>query len=265
MGALALAKPEGVSVVRKGLALSKNFLEKNSQFILTGTGIIGIFTTAVIASKDTVKATKLIEEAETEKGEHIDTVDKAKLVWKCYIPTAISVGLTVGAVIAGCAISEKKRAALAGLYALSETALKDYQQKVEETYGPKKEQAIRDAVNSDKVADRMVDPEALVGTSGMVMVLDKWTGRMKPSTPDIIQKAANDISQSILCGDMCASLNEFYGLVGWDGCKVGDECGWNIGHLCKPYFTSALTSDMKPVLVLDWDRDCEPIVTYREI
>lgn len=265
MGALALAKPEGVSVVRKGLALSKNFLEKNSQFILTGTGIIGIFTTAVIASKDTVKATKLIEEAETEKGEHIDTVDKAKLVWKCYIPTAISVGLTVGAVIAGCAISEKKRAALAGLYALSETALKDYQQKVEETYGPKKEQAIRDAVNSDKVTTQMTDPELAVGAHGKILVKDKMSGRIFVSTVDEINKAANDISQSILCGDMCASLNEFYGMIGLDGVGFGDECGWNIGHLCKPYFTSALTSDMRPVLVLDWDRDCEPMVAYREI
>lgn len=254
-----------MSVVRKGLAISKNFLEKNSQFILTGTGVVGVFTTAFIASKDTVKATRLIEKAEVEWGERMDTVDKVKIAWKCYIPTAISVGLTVGAVIAGCAISEKKRAALAGLYALSETALKEYQEKTEQLYGEKKAQAVKDGVNADHASETVVDPDLMVGGTGKVLVKDKMSGRVFMATVDSINKAANDISQSILCGDMCASLNEFYGLIGLDGVGFGEECGWNIGHLCRPYFTSALTSDMRPVLVLDWDRDSEPLVTYREI
>ena len=47
--------------------ITKGFIMKHSPEILIGAGIVGMFTTTVIAVKNTPKAIKRIEEAEEEK------------------------------------------------------------------------------------------------------------------------------------------------------------------------------------------------------
>ena len=63
---------------------------------------------------------------------------------------ALSVGSTV-CLIAAHGENQRRNAALATAYALSESALKDYREKVTETVGPKKAEAVDDAVARDKL------------------------------------------------------------------------------------------------------------------
>lgn len=273
MNALQLATPSGISKFKKGLVFTKNYIEKQSPVLLAGSAVVGVFTVAYLASKDTIKANEVVKKKKIEVERELSMAEKVEAAWKCYIPTAISVGLTVTAIIASCAISQKRQAALAGLYALSETALKEYQDKVEAKYGPNKEQAVRDSVNSKYAEDVPVDEfltnditdEEVASTPGIVWVKDKFTGRMFKSTIERIRQAANTMNESILGGDMCSSYNDFYSELGLACFEFGDETGWNMGNLCRPYFTSALTSNMRPIVVLDWDRNGRPRGDYREI
>lgn len=264
MTQLTLTQPGIIVAARKGLAVTSNFIVKQSPIILAGTAIVGVGTTGYLAYKAGLKADEVIKAAEEEKGEPLTTQEKIQTGWKLWIPPVASGVMTVGAIVASSAISQKRQAALAGLYAMSETAMKEYQAKVEEKYGSKKEQEIRDAVNADSVKDD-IPPFNPDSYGGKVLVKDRMSGRIFLGDPNKIRAAANELAEGILNGDMCASLNEFYEMIDLESTETGIMCGWNLSHLPKVYFTSALTSDMRPILVLDWDNRGDPIVDYRDI
>lgn len=275
MSNLVLAKPEFISTTRKLIVRGGNFIAKQSPIILAGTAIVGVGTTAYLATKAGIRANELIKEAEHEKmqaqGEDssLTAIEKIQASWTAYVPTVISGGLTIGAIIASSAISQRRQAALAGLYALSETALKEYQDKIEKEYGPKEAQKVRDAINGDHVGNAGLPPWDIdTLPQGDVLCFDKFTGRYFVSSVQKIQFASAELTKMIYGGDMCASLNEFYGLLNnkdLPQCEVGDDVGWNIDTPPEAYFTSCLTSDMKPCLVLDWANSHGPTYRYRDI
>lgn len=271
MSSLVLAKPQVISTARKLIVRGGNFIAKQSPIILAGTAIVGVGTTAYLATKAGIRANDLIKEAEYEKSSvqgtetKLTTMETVQTTWKAYVPTVISGGLTIGAIIASSAISQRRQAALAGLYALSETALKEYQDKVEQKYGSKDAQTLKDQINADKVRNVETPKELFDLPSGKVLCFDKLSGRYFMSSVESLKKAANDLNHSILSGDMCASVNELYSNMGLEECGFGEDIGWNLDSLCELYFTSCLTSDMKPCLVIDYAGGHEPNYRYRDI
>lgn len=275
MSNLVLAKPEFISTTRKLIVRGGNFIAKQSPIILAGTAIVGVGSTAYLATKAGVRANELIKEAEFEKkasqGEdaRLTLAEKVETSWKVYIPTVISGGLTIGAIVASSAISQKRQAALASLYALSETALKEYQDKIEQKYGAKDAQKVLDEINGDRVKNTSLPPWDVDSLpQGDCLCFDKFTGRYFSSSVQKIQYAVAEITKMIYGGDMCASLNEFYGILDnkqLSQCTIGDDVGWNIDSPPEVYFTSCLTSDMRPCLVLDWANSHEPTYRYRDI
>lgn len=276
MAKLVLATPGGLMAVKKALVVGKNVIIKQSPIILACAAVGGVITTVVLASDAGIQANDILKEAEHEKkivdGEEavLSIPEKVSACWKVYIPTAISAGLTIGAIVASSAISQKRQAALAGLYALSETALKEYQEKIEKELGPNKARAIRDEINQDAISSHPVPEKvsALSIPSGKVLCLDKMSGQYFHASVESMKKACNELNHGILVGDMCASLNDLYGLINAEDLLLngfGDEIGWNINRLCELYFTSGLTSQMEPVLVLDFETGHEPTYDYRDM
>ena len=133
---------------------------KHSPEILTGIGIAGMVTTTVMAVRATPKALKLIGSAELKKanetnipyeGHNLSKTEIIKVTWKCYVPVAITGGLSIACLIGASSVNARRNAALATAYSIAETSLKEYQNKVVETIGEKKEQTIRDAVAKEKI------------------------------------------------------------------------------------------------------------------
>ncbi len=266
-----MTKELSIGVLKKSLILGKNWILKQSPIILTVAGVGGVVATTVMAVKATVEAEKLIEQKKVELDLEIDeklTIEETvKTCWRTYLPVGISAGLTIAAIIGSSAINEKRKAAMAGLYAISETALKEYQEKNLETIGEKKEQSVRDAVNADKVkrTENNISPEQLSLASlsqGKVLVHEVMSGRYFLSSVQDLKAAMNDLNSQLIY-DMCASLNEFYDLIGLDRNEIGDDCGWNIDEKLELYFTSGLTSEGVPYLVLDYKT--RPYYGYRDI
>ncbi len=116
---------------------ARRTLSRNSSKILLGLGIAGAFTAVGFAITATPKAMILLEEKKQELGvDKLDAKTIIKTAAPVYIPTAISMGVSTGCIIAASSVNDRRNAALAAAYTMSETALRSYQDKVVETVGP---------------------------------------------------------------------------------------------------------------------------------
>ena len=114
---------------------------KHSPEILTGVGIAGMITTTVMAVRATPKAIQLLdEEKRRQQADKLEPMDVVKTAWKCYIPAAVTGTVSVACLIGASSVNARRNAALTAAYTISESTLRDYQKKVVETIGEKKEQ-----------------------------------------------------------------------------------------------------------------------------
>lgn len=255
--------------MKKELAKSflslKTAIKKHSPEILTGIGIAGMITTTVMAVRATPKALILIEERKEEIGaEKLEAMDMVKTTWACYIPAAITGTLSVACLIGASSVNARRNAALATAYTLSESALKDYQGKVIEMFGEKKNEAVKDAVAKDKVEKNpVVTREVIITEKGNTLCYDAISGRYFKSDIEKIKKAECELNRQML-DDMYVSLNDFYYEIGLDSVKLGDELGWNVdsGYIDLS-FSSQLASDGTPCLVIDYS--VAPRYDYRNL
>lgn len=251
--------------IAKSFLSLKTAIKKHSPEILTGIGIAGMITTTIMAVRATPKALILIEERKEEIGaEKLEAMDMVKTTWACYIPAAITGTLSVACLIGASSVNARRNAALATAYTLSESALKDYQGKVIEMFGEKKNEAVKDAVAKDKVEKNpVVTREVIITEKGNTLCYDAISGRYFKSDIEKIKKAECELNRQML-DDMYVSLNDFYYEIGLDSVKLGDELGWNVdsGYIDLS-FSSQLASDGTPCLVIDYS--VAPRYDYRNL
>lgn len=248
----------------------KTGLHKHSPEILTGIGIAGMITTTVLAVRATPKALILIEEekrrqnkelyedAERKRLDSHPRVDRLKPIelvrttWVCYIPATITGALSIACLIGASSVNIRRNAALAAAYSLSESALKEYQEKVIETIGEKKEQEIRDAVAKDKIQrEPVVNKEVIITGYGEHLCYDPIAKYFK-SDIEKIRRAENILNKRLI-SEMYVSLNDFYCEIGIRPSELGDELGWNIDDgLIDFHFSSQLAENGVPCLVIDY-------------
>lgn len=254
--------------VIKGLRFG---LQKHSPEILTGIGIAGMVTTAVLAVRATPKALLLLEQEkqrkndelkaaanETDSGEceeieKLKPVEAIRVAWTCYIPSAVTGVLSIACLIGASSVNARRTAALATAYSLSESALKEYQEKVIETIGEKKEQGIRDSVAKDKLKrDPIVNKEVIITGKGETLCYDSITSRYFKCDIEKLRKVENMMNKRLL-SEMYISLNEFYYEIGLNQTDIGDDLGWNIEDgLVDLEFSSQLAEDDTPCLVIGY-------------
>ena len=228
-------------------------LTKYSPGILTGIGITGMIGATFMAVKATPKALYLIEaKKEESEVEELTPVETIKTCWKCYIPATLTTVLSAVCLIGASTVSAKRNAALATAYSISEAALREYQEKVVEVIGEKKEKAVRDAVAKDQIErDPVTKSEVvIIDSNSNTLCYEPLSGRYFKSTIDKIKKAEIKLDRQMI-QEMYVSLNDFYWEIGLDGTDLGDKMGWN---LSKGYmdlsFSSQLADDGTPCAVI---------------
>jgi hypothetical protein len=260
IGKIDISKP--VSKLAHGMKVG---VVKHSPEILTGLGITGMFTATVMAVRATPKALILIEERKREirnealdngcpnASDKLEPVEVVKTTWKCYIPAAATGLMSVACILGANKINHKRNAALAAAYSISEATLKDYQKKVVETIGEKKEQVIRDEVAGDIIQrDPVQNHEVIITGDGNQLCYDVVSGRYFTSTSEKLKKTENILNLR-LRDEMYISLNEFYYEIGLDYISIGDDIGWNINDGYIDFsFSSKLTTDDRPCLVVNY-------------
>lgn len=229
-------------------------MAKHSPEILVGAGIVGMVTTVVLAVKATPKAVILMEEKKKEEQvEKLTPVETIKATWKCYIPTVAMGALSTACIVGASTVNMKRNAALATAYTSTAAALKEYQEKVIDTIGEKKEKAIKDAIARDKIEKNPVRNNEIIYTGkGETLCYDAHGGRYFKSDIDKIRKAVNELNRTMTY-DHYVSLNDFYYELGLKTTTGGEDLGWNLDNgLIEVHFSSQLTEDGDPCLVIDY-------------
>ncbi len=229
--------------------------KKHSPELLTGIGIAGMITTVVLAVRATPKALRLIEEKKADISEEtIPQIEAVKAAWKVYVPAVLTGILSTICLIGANSVNQRRNAAIAAAYSLSESALKEYREKVVETIGERKEQAILDDIAKDRITENPVR-EVIISDRGSTLCYDSLSGRYFKSDIEKLRRIVNDLNRRMR-DEMFISLNDFYCAVDnpdLGPTKLGDMLGWNID---KGYidlnFSSQLTTDGTPCLVLDY-------------
>jgi len=232
-------------------------LNRESPTILTSIAITGVVTTTALGIKATPKAIYEIEEENSirlrQDYEPLRGLEIIKLVGKYYIPTAISGGITIGAIVGAHSIFSRRNAALLALFTLTETALKEYQDKVVEMIGERKEEKIRDSLAQDKLDNHPIErSEIYISGIGQSLFFDALSGRYFMSDFESVRTAVNDFN-ALLFGEGYQTLNEWYEMLNLEPTEMGKSVGWeaNTAILALRY-SPKIATNKQPCIVIDY-------------
>jgi hypothetical protein len=243
--------------LRTKIGGAKRAINDNSPSILSGFGLLGVISTAVMAVKATptamVQVEKLGIELELDNDERLTRMELLQATWRTYLPATL-VGLTTIACIVGAnKINIRRNAAIAGLYSITESTMKKYQEKVIETIGEKEHIKIRESLVEDELVNNPVmEDKIFVTGTGETLCYDTLSGRYFFSSQETLRRAENDFNKELLSG-YYEDLNGFYRLIGLEDIEMGHNVGWTTDKLMDLYFTSKVAANGEPCLVIEHD------------
>lgn len=232
-------------------------VQKHSPEILTGLGIAGFVSSVFMVAKAAPKAEKLKEEIRSEMEadgftEKEIKVQEVKDMVPIFLPTAIMCVASTACIIGANRIGAKRQATLAAAYAISEGRFKEYQEKVIEKLGERKEQTIRDEICKDEIEKNPPKESDLILDEDEILCYDKVIGRYFKSDVNAIRKAETIINRRLI-SEMYISLNEFYDELDLEHVEIGDDLGWTVDEIFEISFSSQLTANNTPCLVISYD------------
>lgn len=196
---------------------------------LTGMAVVGVVVTTGLGIRATFKAMK-----EVGDSEHKDFFDKARMVWRYYVPVVISGTICIVCIIASNRVSAKERAALASALAVSEEALRQAQANLEKTDGTKtrvlvsENAAFEDGDDFNKRLGSLPKDEEVwcrdKVTNAMFKTtkakLDMVNGMMKQVHDSNVEK---QWSEHAKIDYQMYTINDMYKSLGVALCELGDE------------------------------------------
>lgn len=231
----------------------KPFVTKHEPEILMAMGISGLIFSTIWSVKATIKATDKVRQYKESK--QIDKITKKelfKLTWRYYWPVAASTALSIPCIIAGNRVSNKRYAALATAYTVSETALQEYQDSTREIVGEKKAKQIQENVDSKKIKETYEEGNQIILTgNGDSLFYEPLSGRYFKSNWNDIAKAANELNAAAISSMLgYITLNEWFNKLGLENTDVGDMLGWELSNdpknLINIDISSHITKDNIP-------------------
>ena len=220
--------------------------------ILTATACIGVGATAVMCGKNTLTAHDILK-AYDEENPDATTKDRVLKAAPAYIPTIILATATIACIIGARTTSAKQTAALASAYTIATEAAARYRDKVIEVVGEEKAKEVDEKIADEQLkAHPLSEQQPIIVGTGKVLCFDSLSSRYFMSDMETLRKVQNDMNRIIL-DDMYASLNDFYYRIGLDPMNLGEELGWTIDSLIDLKFTSRLSDDGQPCLVVNYE------------
>jgi len=239
-------------------SLSKT-VNQNSPTIMIGLGLSGLIGSTVMAVRVTPKALDLIYE-ESLSNEELSNKQVVVLCWRLYIPAAASAILGVSAVILGNRLHLRRAAVLASLYSLAENTLQTYQQKVIESVGKTKADAIFSEAGEELVTDPPDEENIHNVGGGTELCYEVSTGRYFESDVTKIRSAENEFNKELII-DNEKPMNELFYMLGLPPVSLGENAGWVVDDglleiLINPKIS---TNGDRPCLAIDFTRRPKPL------
>lgn len=197
---------------------------QNAPSILTVIGGIGTVASVALAVDGTLKAQKILEE-----GEGQSSSDKAIVYAASYAPCAIMTVASLTAIFGANHVNKQRIATIASAYILSESNFEEYRDKVEEMFGKKKEQQVRDNVIQDHIDSNKTSKDnvhmSAYEPGATTLWFDEVCQRYFYSSGERIRRVEIEANK-ILAKDGWVSLNDVYRMLGLPTVKIGDDIGW---------------------------------------
>ena len=202
--------------------LRTNLLKKNLPTIISIVSCIGVVITAIVASKNTVKAEA--KESTPEKA-------------MCYIPTVAVASVTIIGIISSDHISRKRWASLAAMCALAEHKLIQYQNKVKEHCGEETHKQIMDEITKEECNPEKIwsagflspislNPGELSDPEAVRTFFDHYSQRCFESTMASVLEAEYHLNRNYVLGGEIG-VNEFYRFLGISELPEVDNRYWS--------------------------------------
>lgn len=225
-------------------------LSRNSTSILTAVGATGVVTTAYFAAKASFEASEMLEGTQPD----LTLIEKAEIVWPCYIPATITGVVTISSILLSHKVETSRTAAAVSAYSLTERAFSGYKEKVVEEIGKHREQTLRDEIAQDSVTKNPPDSPGLTVLSGNgdVLCCELYTGRYFMSSMESLKKAQNDVNFDII-NQLYVTLDSFYDCIGIPHTAHSSELGWDSSEKMELVFCTTLTEDGKPCLAFNYN------------
>lgn len=219
-----------------------------------------------LAVSATPKAIEIIESEEKRKKEKLTKMEVVQATWTCYVPTAISFGLSTTSILLANSMSKKRQEAFATAYSIAESTLQAYQQKVREVIGENKELEIRDEIAISKMRETpFISKEVIFTGKGETLCFDELSGRYFRSDRVELDKIFAQLNVR-LRNEMYISVNEYWYAIGLSYKDNGDDIGWNIdcGYI-EPLYTYGPAEDGSPCLIVGFSSRVAPRYDYRTL
>ena len=127
-------------------------LHQASPTILTIIASVGVVTTTIMAVRATPKAVKMLEEAESEKGEYLTKLEIIRAAGPIYIPSVLLGVSTIACIFGANALNQKKQASLMSAYAMLNESYKQYRKAAKAVYGEDAD----DKIHAEMAKDALV-------------------------------------------------------------------------------------------------------------
>ena len=239
-----------LSRVQQGVKNLGEAISRNSPAILTGLGCAGVLTTAILTGRATLRASEILKMEAPD--EQLPATEIVKLTWKVFIPPVLVGASSIACIIGANTINTHRNAALAALYSLSETAFREYKEKVVEEIGRNKELKVRDSIAQDRVTTNPVGDRTIIFTgNGEVLCYDALCDRYFKSSAEKIRQQVLKLNED-LRNEMWLDLNDLYYAIGLPSTKLGNQVGFDMdkGYIQVDY-TGTLTPEGQPCLSID--------------
>ena len=242
----------------------------NSAELALGTAVTGVILTGVLAGRASLKADDILAELEEQRynigiDEPLTVPEKLEATWKCYILPTVAAGATIFLMIWSHRIQGRKLIALASAYSITDSAFREYRNKVQEMVSKKKFDEIDHAIDQDKTSNfSVLDGDILATNRGDVLCLDAWSGQKFFSNKTAIEEAVAR-ANALMVGDIYMPLNTLYDEMGIPPSEGGEELGWNalVDKSVKVRFGSTLDKENIPTLVMHLDP--APRYMYKDV
>lgn len=240
-------------------SLSTKLLQ-HSPAILTGIGVVGVISTALLTARAAVEAHEIIKEEEEDSGETLRFRDKLDLTWRIFLPPVLMATTTIVCVVCAQSINTRRNAALMSLYTITDRTLTEFREKTREIHGETKVSKINDEIATDRVAaypaDEFWHRQVEVRGDGVGLCKDMYSDRYFVSSRNEVDAAVNVVNSEINT-EGYADLNMFYDQIGVGSTEFGSQVGWVLGGLLEVQYTYIPSEDGSPCMAVTFKRQPE--------
>ena len=211
----------------------KPFVKRNGSAILTGVSVTGVIATSVAVAKGTTKASRLLAEAEVEKGSELTKTEKVVNAAPAYIPAMLIGTATIASIFGIHVLNKREQAALTSAYVLLSESYKEYRDKVVDILGVEADEKIKNEIAKDKY-DKTNVIKAEEKKEETCLFFEEFRGQYFESTLEAVKEAEYHMNRKLALQDY-VELNDFYILMNLPPTEFGATTGWSTWHSFEMY------------------------------